>query len=41
MLVYVQIDILDNTNLADVVNHFVDLKDSRKQTFEHISQNCS
>ena len=40
MLVYVQIDILDNTNLADV-NHFVDLKDSRKQTFEHISQNCS
>ena len=26
-------------NLPDVVNQFVDRKDSRKQTFKHISQN--
>ena len=32
MLVHVH-NILDNTNLADVLNQFLDRKDSRKQTF--------
>ena len=41
MLVYVHINILDNINLADVVNQFVDMKDSRKQTIGHFSQNYS
>ena len=41
MLVYVHINILDNINLADVVNQFVDMKDSRKQTYGHFSQNYS
>ena len=41
MLVHVHINILDNINLADVVNQFVDMKDSRKQTFGHFSQNSN
>ena len=39
MLVHVHNNILDNINLADVVNQFVDKKESRKQTFRHLSQN--
>ena len=35
MLVHVHINILDNINLADVANEFVDRKDSRKQKFGH------
>ena len=38
---HVRINVLDNINLADVVNHFVDRKDSRKQTFRHFSQSYS
>ena len=41
MLVYVYINFLDNINLADTANQFVDVKDSRKQTFGHLSQNYS
>ena len=33
MLVYVHNNILDNINLADVANQFVDRKDRRKQRF--------
>ena len=39
MLVHVHINILDNINLADVANEFVDRKDSSKQKFRHFSQN--
>ena len=39
MLVHVHINIVDNINLADIANQFVDRKDSRKQTFGHLSQN--
>ena len=39
MLVHVHINIVNNFNLADVTNQFVDRKDSRKQTFGHLSQN--
>ena len=35
MLLHVHMDILDNINLADVANEFVDRKDSRKQTLRH------
>ena len=41
MLVHVENNILDNINLADVGNQFVDRKESRKQTFRHLSQNYS
>ena len=41
ILVHVQKNILDNINLADVANEFVDRKDSRKKTFRHFSQNYS
>ena len=41
MLAYIHINILDNINLADIANQFVDMKDNRKQTFEHFSQNYS
>ena len=41
MLVYVHNNILNNINLADVANQFVDRKDSHKQTFRHLSQNYS
>ena len=41
MLVHVHINILDNINLADVVNQFFDRKDSHKQTFGHFAQNDS
>ena len=37
MLVHVQNNIVGNINLAHVANKFVDRKDSRKQTFRHIS----
>ena len=33
MLVHVHNNILDNTNLADIANQFVDKKDRYKQTF--------
>ena len=39
MLVHVLNNILDNINLADVANQFVDRQDRRKQTFRHLSQN--
>ena len=39
MLMHVHNNILDNTDLADVANQFVDRKDRRKQTFRHLSQN--
>ena len=39
MLVHVHINILDNINLADVANPFVDRKDRHKQTFRHLFQN--
>ena len=39
MLVHVHNNILDNINLADVVNQFVDRKERCKQTFKHLSQN--
>ena len=39
MLMHVHNNILDNINLADVANQFVDRKDRRKQTFGHLSQN--
>ena len=32
---------LDNINLADVANEFVDRRDSRKQTFGHFPLNDS
>ena len=38
MLVHVHINIVDNINLADAANQFVDRKDSRKQTFGHFSR---
>ena len=38
MLVHVQKNILENINLADVANEFVDRKGSRKKTFRHFSQ---
>ena len=41
MLENVHINILDNINLADVANQFVDRKDSSKQTFRYFSQNYS
>ena len=39
ILMYVQKNILDNINLADIANEFVDRKDSRKKTFRHFFQN--
>ena len=39
MLMHVHKNILDNINLADVANQFVDRKDRRKQIFRHLSQN--
>ena len=39
MLVHVHINIVDNINVTDVVNHFVNRKDRCKQTFGHFSQN--
>ena len=39
MLVHIHINIVDNINLADVANQFVDRRDTRKQTFRHFSQN--
>ena len=39
MLLHVHNNILDNTNLADIANQFVDKKDRYKQTFRHLSQN--
>ena len=39
MLVHVHINIVDNINLADAVNQFVDSKESHKQIFGHFSQN--
>ena len=41
ILVHVRKNILDNINLANVANEFVDRKDIRKQTFRHFSQNYS
>ena len=41
MLVHVHNNILNNINLADVANQFVDRKDNHKQTFRHLSQNYS
>ena len=41
MLAHVQNNILDNINLADVANEFVDRKDSRSKIFRHFSQNHS
>ena len=38
---HVQNSISDNINLADLGNQFVYRKDSRKQTFSHLSQNYS
>ena len=37
MLMHVHNTILDNINLANVANNFVDRKDNRKQTFRHLS----
>ena len=37
ILVHVHKNVLDNLNLADVANEFIDKKDSRKQTFRHLS----
>ena len=39
-LVHIHINTLDNINLADVANEFVDRKESRKQTIRHISKIC-
>ena len=39
MLVHVNNNILDNINLADVANQFVDRKDRRKQKIRHLFQN--
>ena len=36
ILVHVHKNILDNINLADVANEFLDRKDSPKQTFKHL-----
>ena len=41
MLAHVQNNILDNINLADAANEFVDRQDSRSKTFRHFSQNHS
>ena len=41
MLMHVHINILDNINLANVANEFVDRKESRKQKFGQFSQNYS
>ena len=41
MLVHVHINTLENVNLGDVANRFVDREDSRKQKFGHFSQNYS
>ena len=41
MLVHVHINILDNINLADAANGFVDRKDSCKQNFGNFTQNYS
>ena len=41
ILVHVHKNILDNINLADAANEFVDKKYSHKQTFKHFSQNHS
>ena len=41
MLVHVHINILDNINLANVANEFVDRKDSLKQKLGDFSQNYS
>ena len=41
MLMHFHKNILDNINLADDVNQFVDRKDSHKQTVRHFSQNYS
>ena len=41
ILVHVHKNIVDNINLADVANEFVDKKDSRKQTFRYFSHNHS
>ena len=38
MLVLFHNNILDKVNLAVVVNHFVNIKDRRKQTFRYFSQ---
>ena len=38
MLVNVHNNILDNINLADIANQFVDRKDRHKQTFRNLSQ---
>ena len=41
-LAHIHNNILDNINLSDVANQFVDRKDNaNKQTFSHLSQNCS
>ena len=40
-LVHVHNNSLNNINLADVANQFVDRKDSHKQTFRYLSQNYS
>ena len=34
MLVHIHINIVDNINLADVANQFVDRRDTRKQTLD-------
>ena len=39
MLLHVHINILDNINLADIANQFVDRKDSRRGKFGHFSEN--
>ena len=39
MLVHVDNNILDNINLAAVVNQFFDRKERHKQTFRYLSQN--
>ena len=41
MLMHVHKNIVDNKNLADVANEYVDRKNSRKQTFRQSSQNYS
>ena len=41
MLMHIHKNILDNINLADVANEFVDKRDSQKQTFGCFSQNDS
>ena len=41
MLMHIHKNILDNINLADVANEFVDKRESQKQTFGYFSQNDS